>query len=151
VPGAQQTNARGISGNTIVGSYWDASGYAHGFLYNGSTYTTLNAPGATETNAIGIDGSNIVGTYTVALGYQHGYLYNGSTYTTLDVPGAVYTDALGISGSNIVGTYMDASGNWHSFLATPAAVPVPAGILLFAPGLAGLAVLRQKYIGWRKS
>ena len=41
-----ETAAYGISGNSIVGSYRDASGINCGFLYNGSTYTTLSDPSA---------------------------------------------------------------------------------------------------------
>src|SRR5216684_3594996 len=35
------TFASGVSGNNIVGYYYDATGY-HGFLYDGTSYTTLN-------------------------------------------------------------------------------------------------------------
>ena len=43
-PGAviRGTAATGVSGNNIVGDYY--SGGWHGFLYDGSTYTALNAP-----------------------------------------------------------------------------------------------------------
>src|SRR5216110_212431 len=40
------TAAYGISGNNIVGFYTDSSAVNHGFLYNGSTYTTLDNPNA---------------------------------------------------------------------------------------------------------
>ena len=97
----------GISGGNIVGWYVDANGYAHGFLYNGSTYTTLDDPhGVGSTYAQGIDGSNIVGWYVDSNGHTHGFLYNGSIYTTLDDPNGVgSTYAQGISGGNIVGYY----------------------------------------------
>src|ERR1017187_10123244 len=42
-----------ISGNNIVGYYWNGSTW-QGFLYNGSPYTTLSVPGATNTYAYGI-------------------------------------------------------------------------------------------------
>src|SRR5215469_4223673 len=76
----------GIDGGNIVGYYTDGTG-DHGFLYNGSTYTTLDDPLATKgfTHAYGISGNNIVGSYIDATGF-HGFLYNGSSYTTLDNP-----------------------------------------------------------------
>jgi len=105
----------GISGDNIVGSYSDSSNKLHGFLYNGSTWTTIDDPlvGNGEyqgTTPNGISGNNIVGGYADSSNVSHGFLYNGSTYTTLDDPLGV-TLAYGISGNNIVGT----SGS-HGFL-----------------------------------
>jgi hypothetical protein len=62
-PGAEDTEACGISRNDIVGDYNNSSGDEYGFLYNGSTYTTLSIPGATGTSAQGISGTSIVGYY----------------------------------------------------------------------------------------
>ena len=82
-----ELTAIGISGNNIVGTYVDSSGNNNGFLYNGSTYTTLNDPlGVYGTFVDGIDGNNIVGSYTDSTGNNNGFLYNGSTYTTLNDP-----------------------------------------------------------------
>ena len=90
------------------------SGVMHAFVYNGTSYTTLNIPGASSTYAARISGSNIVGAYNDASG-THGFVYNGTSYTTLDVPGALGTAAYSISGSNIVGYYWDAS-SYHGFV-----------------------------------
>ena len=119
------TRAYGISGNNIVGAYLDSSGQQNGFLYDGTTYATLDAPlGTNGTYAQGISGSCIVGYYEDSSDLDHGFLYNGSTstYTTLDDPlaspdGKVNgTRAYGISGSNIVGAYLDSSGQQNGFL-----------------------------------
>ena len=103
-----------------VAYYTDSSGNTHGFLYNGSTWTTLDDPNAAYgTSAQGIFGTNIVGYYTDSSGDTHGFLYNCSTWTTLNDPNAdaLYgTSAQGISGTNIVGYYTDSSGNAHGFL-----------------------------------
>ena len=72
VPGADATAAHAIDGNNIVGRYADASGW-HGFLYDGTGYTTLDVPGATHTHAHGIDGSNIVGEYYDGTNW-HGFM-----------------------------------------------------------------------------
>jgi len=118
--GPRGTDAFGISGNNIVGTYSDSSGKGHGFLYNGSTYTTLNdslGVGFAGTQPLGISGNNIVGYYSDSLNKGHGFLYNGSTYTTLDDPlGSGGTAPNGISGKNIVGAYSDSSGKSHGFL-----------------------------------
>jgi hypothetical protein len=46
-PGAWVTEAFGISGNSIVGVYWDNSfDIGKGFLYNGASWTALNHPWA---------------------------------------------------------------------------------------------------------
>ena len=63
--------ATGISGGNIVGFYGDDSSSISipNFLYNGSTYTTLDDPLATDgTYVSGIDGNTIVGTYCDELG-----------------------------------------------------------------------------------
>ncbi len=108
------TSAQGIDGNNIVGYYSDSSGRNHGFLYNGSTYMTLDDPFANTipgqgTEAYGISGNNIVGQYWDSSGrMSHGFLYNISTsaYTTFDHPlGVLGNCACGISGSNVVGYY----------------------------------------------
>jgi probable HAF family extracellular repeat protein len=115
------TQAYGISFNSIVGYYGDLSGSTainKGFLYNGSTYTTLSDPlGANGTFAQGISGINIVGYYVDNSGMNHGFVYDGSTYITIDDPlaGRRGTVATGIDGTNIVGYYYDSSGFPHGF------------------------------------
>jgi len=131
--------AYGISGNNTVGLYyWNApvngvNGYS-GFLYNGSTYTTLADPLGTKTYAYGISGNNIVGLYMDSSFNHYGFLYNigAGTYTTLADPLGVYgTVAQGISGNNIVGTYFDSTGMAHGFLyngSTYTTVDDPLGV-----------------------
>jgi PEP-CTERM motif len=68
VPGASVTEAVGISGNNIVGNYYNGSWQS--FLYNGNGYTTLSVPGASQTFAEGISGNNIVGYDATASGQQ---------------------------------------------------------------------------------
>jgi hypothetical protein len=54
----------GVSGNNVAGYYLTGE-RAHGFLYNGSAYTTIDFPNfeATGTYVEGISGNNVVGFY----------------------------------------------------------------------------------------
>ncbi|MGO9114454.1 MAG: PEP-CTERM sorting domain-containing protein [Thermoguttaceae bacterium] len=120
----------GISGNIIVGQYYDSSDFSHGFVYNLSTsaFTTLDDPlaanGSNGTFANGISGNNIVGHYCGSSVNSNGFIYNLSTsaYTTLDDPNAPHTPSLGgtaadaISGNNVVGVYYDSADHSHGFL-----------------------------------
>src|SRR3989344_5571828 len=114
------TIAEGISDNNIVGYFADSSGRSHGYLYDGTTWTTLDAPGANPTfgtDAEGISGGNIVGSYADSVTISpRGFLYDGTTWTTLDAPGATNTYAADISGNNIVGSYIKNNLERHGFL-----------------------------------
>ena len=107
--------------HTVAGYYYDASNKSRGFLYNGTTYTTLDGPSATQTYIWGIDGTNVVGMYTDGTG-NHGFIYNGSVFTTVDNPAGDpgSTVVTGISGDTLVGTYWDPTASQKAgFMATP--------------------------------
>jgi probable HAF family extracellular repeat protein len=110
-------NARG----QIVGYYNDSTGFFHGFVYSGGTFTTLDNPlGVGGTSLTGInDAGEIVGLYGDDIG-THGFLYSGGTFTTIDYPTSPgNTRVYDISNSGqIVGYYGD-SHTIHGFLATP--------------------------------
>jgi hypothetical protein len=142
VPGATGTYTLGVSGGNISGYYTDAAGY-HGFIYSigTGTFSFFGVPSAPNyTFAEGMSGNTVAGGYYDSIFNMHGFVYNGSTFTTVDVPGSAGTLIYGIDGSNIVGFYNDSLGGTHGFLGTP--VPIPSALLLFAPGLAGLASFR---------
>jgi probable HAF family extracellular repeat protein len=107
------TFAGGINGDgQIVGSYVDVNG-AHGFLYSGGSYITLDDPsGQTLVYGINISGQ-IVGEYRDGSGYSHAFLYSSGSYTTLPAPSAstFNTRAYAINDQGqIVGQHDDASG-----------------------------------------
>ena len=107
-PGATWTNAQGVSGNNIVGTYGTGGVINHGFLYDGTNWTAINYPGAISTNVHAVDGQNIVGDYKDSSDHSHGFLYDGANWITIDPPGATanyYKGLRGISGGNIVGWY----------------------------------------------
>ena len=117
----------GIDGSNIVGFYEEA----HGFLYDGTTWTVLDMPGANWTYIHGIDGSNIVGQYLDEHRGGHGFLYNGTSWLTLDMPGATLTRIWDIDGNKLVGDYEDATG-YHGFVYE---IPEPATLLLLGFGI----------------
>jgi len=119
-----------ISGNTIVGTYIDASNKGHGFVFDGTTYTTLNDPFG-GISARGISGNKIVGAYLNTKNRTHGFIYNGTTYTTLDdplFPAAGITALHGIDGSNIVGNTQTGTTFAAAFLYDGATFNHPFGI-----------------------
>ena len=85
--GVGGTDAYGISGNNIVGTYYYSGDMMSGFLYNGSTWTTLDDPLAVYgTDADGISGNNIVGTYFVSSG-DSGFITSVPEPSTLALTG----------------------------------------------------------------
>lgn len=128
-PGATLTGVIDIN-NTgkIVGLYKDASGGPppwsglptsgwHGFLHDGTTYTSIDYPGALWTIANGINNAGIiVGVYMDSNGNGHGFLYDGTSYSTFDRPGFSWSGIFDINNvGNIVGWTSDASGQ-HGYL-----------------------------------
>ena len=114
-PGARVTNVAGINNsNTIVGSYYDAHDFVHGFVYRAGKYTAINFPGATITEALGVnDYGDIVGMYQLPGDLNfHGFLRHGNEYASIDDPKAtIGTIAFGINKSGtIVGSYDNAHG-----------------------------------------
>jgi hypothetical protein len=107
------SGAFGISGNKIVGQYLDSSLNFHGYVYDGTSFTTLDDPNIAVGDewCVGIDGDNIIGID----GLGHSYVYDGSTFKSIAVPNAGSTSASAISGNLIVGSY-EQSGHEHGFI-----------------------------------
>ena len=125
--GTNSTQFEAIFNSTMVGTI-NGGSLPRGFIYNGSSFTTLDHPlGVNGTMAHGIYASNIVGEYTDASSVTRGYLYNGSTYTTLEVPLSTQTSANGIWGDTVVGTYTDTAGNAHGYITS---IPEPGTLAL---------------------
>jgi probable HAF family extracellular repeat protein len=122
VPGSLSTQASGINSlGQVVGTY-DGPGYypCHGFLLNGSTYTTIDYPsvGGGDTMVGGInDKGDIVYVYISYMIYC-GLVLSGGRYTTFSFSDSFETYVTGINQSGqIVGYYADnTAGNDHGFL-----------------------------------
>jgi hypothetical protein len=85
-PGSSSTRPHAIDGEKIVGEYHVASGSPHGFIYDGTTYTSFDNPlSANGTQPGGISGGNIIGFYQDSAGKDHGFLYDGASFITLDL------------------------------------------------------------------
>ena len=145
VPGARSTDAYGIdNAGDVVGTYTDASGTRHGFLYSSrGVFTSVDVPGSTDTFLYGINNSGvIVGSYIGAFSAAHGLLYNGGVFTTLDAPGG----DTAVVAINDIGQLVVRQGvTSASLLAT--LVPEPAAFALFGAGLCGLLCVRRFSFG----
>jgi hypothetical protein len=86
-PGATYTRIYGIDGSNLVGSSTLNGEYLNSFLYDGTTWLTLDVPGSPT----GIYGNIIVGSYTTTIHYDngaigvfsHGYVYTVPEPATL--------------------------------------------------------------------
>ena len=110
------TGITGISGTTLVGYYSDGSRLAHGFIYDGVTWRTVDHPSGSNTTLGGISGTNITGSYSDQNTNAQAFIYNGTDFIALKFPGALKTTAAGISGSSIVGEYSTDGTSNHGFL-----------------------------------
>jgi uncharacterized membrane protein len=119
--------------HTMVGTYVDASGFAHGFERSSAgTFTSITDSAASDTvsRAINAEG-DIVGSYANAADLtgekvvgSHGFLLSAGDlidFIAIDFP------ATGVQGTQVrsinprgdmVGAYVDSSGADHGFIAT---------------------------------
>jgi probable HAF family extracellular repeat protein len=123
--GSTDTEPQAVSanGNYVTGYYYAPSSQGQiGFLYNGTTTTTLSVPNASITFPTGVnDSGTVVGSDTDAQGNTTGFVYSGGTFTNLNVPGSPETNPIAINDSGeIVGYDYDASGDTFGFIYNPA-------------------------------
>jgi probable HAF family extracellular repeat protein len=125
VPRSQVTGPLKINDHgQVVGSYLDAKGSVHGFLWDDGEYETIDVSGAAATLVLGINNrGQMVGSYIDAEGGYHGFLRDrGGRVTTLpEAPGADPTmggtqpAAINDRG-RIVGLAYDARGGSRGFM-----------------------------------
>jgi hypothetical protein len=114
----------------IVGTSTDGSNVYHGFVYNGSSFKTIDAPGAGTgafqgTQVLGINpgGTWLVGDYSDSGNVGHGFIYQmaTSTFAVIDEPSAATGAYQGTAlwsindGGASVGQYVDGSNVLHGF------------------------------------
>ena len=99
------------SGQIVGYSSGDLSiSYGRSWLYNGSSYTTLQVPNEPSAYVMGINNNGeVLGTYYDATGY-HFYIYNAGNYSTFNGPNGNIDTAAHINDSGIIaGTYSNGS------------------------------------------
>jgi hypothetical protein len=110
---APQSSATWLYGRSGVGvnagSYQASAypGHIHGFLLQGSTFTTVNHPNAANTWLFGVNllGAS-VGSFSASTSVVKGFRLVNGTYTTIAHPNALTTYAMAINdGGEIVGSY----------------------------------------------
>ena len=80
----QSVNDAGL----VVGYYVDSNGVNHGFVYDGTDFTTIDPPGSTDTLLFGINNAGIItGRFFDAAGVRHGFLDDNGVFTIIDFPG----------------------------------------------------------------
>jgi hypothetical protein len=117
------TVAYGVSGNKVVGGYYDTNGIVHGFVFDGSTYKTLDDPSANKTTifqgtlALGFSGNKIFGQYNNPGGFG-AFFYDGTSFSDFTHPAAGFgrTHVTGAFGNEIVGYYSPDGITDHGFL-----------------------------------
>jgi probable HAF family extracellular repeat protein len=116
-PGAPETYATGVNtAGAVVGTYFDGSGTAHGFLYVSGQYTAIDIPGAAGTWITGINDSNgIVGYLSNPIGDISAFMVStgGSTGRKLSlfsVTTSRDTAALGLDSAGEAVGYSVSSG-----------------------------------------
>jgi hypothetical protein len=163
--GATSVTAFGIGNSgTVVGAWYDASGFQRGFTYSGGQYTSFSLQVASVEVQTAIRGISLDGRYTAGTTVNASSLYSGFTTDTgtdvtrpfvndpagglgfITMPGpAGYAAGLNNRGS-VVGFRLDSNDGFHGWLATPVPVPVPvpepAAVWLMCAGV-GLIALRR--------
>ena len=129
--GTDGTFPQGINNDEqIVGYYIDNLGVSHGYLYDGSSFKTIDAPSSAAFGGTNLNGINqqdqIAGWYSDGTSF-HSFVYDHGTFTAIDDPSAgnnssgtnryegTYAKSINNKGE-VVGYYIDAAGVWHGFL-----------------------------------
>jgi uncharacterized membrane protein len=135
-PGAQFTQAFGINNaGLIVGTEFSFSSSHLGFLYDGTTFSTITK-GSDYVSALGVNNlGSVVGGLTENT-VNYGFLRSGGRYTRIAYPGAIATTALAINDSGtIVGAegfnqscFVYRNGKFQTFSISPAKDTICTGI-----------------------
>jgi probable HAF family extracellular repeat protein len=103
----------------IAGSYTDASGSYHGYLYNHGKITDIEFPGGFNTQAFGVnDLRQVIGVFTDSAKAPHAFLLRRGVYKQIDLPNGIQTVPFSINDSTeIVGQFVNvAKTTGHGYL-----------------------------------
>ena len=124
-PGSEiETFPHAINDSGQVAGFYTNSTVPFGFVYNGSTYTSIDYTSGYATFAYGINNSGVVVGYSSLNGYpiyEVGFLWQAGQFTI--IISDAFPQPYGINNKGqIVGNYYP-SGEFHGFLATPTSNP----------------------------
>ena len=159
-PGAIYTDAHGINNSGhVVGTYQDAQGGLHGYLFDGVTYTTVDFPGSQLNFVFGIgNAGQILGTYSdVVQGNWTAWIRDAEgNFRTIKYPPDRSTDVRAINaGGKIVGSWDTGGPNpepAHGFLLDGeqfSLMDYPSGVLSVANGINDANVISGSYFDSR--
>jgi hypothetical protein len=120
VLGATGTVATCINGKGLIGGYYLVGSVEHGFLYNGSTYTTVDNPNYANNEVTGINNNGwVAGIGIDSLGLGHSWIeYRGNFYTVADPASTGATLVGGINNhDHVVGTILLGTTTTAAFIA----------------------------------
>lgn len=118
-PDAVSTEGSGINNfGTVVGTFFDEGGLAHGFIWRFGHSTVYDYPGAVRTRLNGLnDRGQIAGQWSDADRHQHGFVIDGSHLRAIEFPGATDSRATAINDrGQVIGFYNGDDGVWHGFI-----------------------------------
>ena len=142
-PGSISTTPDFISPQgVIVGGFNDASNVSHGFILNGSTFTTIDNPfGQPGTVLTGLNPSGEMSGFSCAVascanGTFHSFTVSKKgVFASFDPPGAISSTASTVNPSGaVVGAYTDSGGVTHGYLldhGTYTTIDFPGAIFTF--------------------
>lgn len=116
VPGALYTNANGVNNAGLVCGNYFPGDTEHGFLFDGSTYTTFDIPGAIYTHVTGVnDAGDFVGFAQVDSVSTTAFMSVAGVVTSFVIPGQneVYPQTINNLGQ--IAGYYGGSGVEHGF------------------------------------
>ena len=123
VPGSSGwTEVFGVNNKgDIVGDYQTSvsvpgatSYFYHGFIYDGTTYTTVDVPGAQATTLYGINDGGVATGNTGPFGAS--FTFDGALHY-LSFAGSLFTESFGINNAgDVTGFYRDPGPGFHGFV-----------------------------------
>ena len=121
---AIETSPHSINDNGLVAGYYTNSTVPFGFIYNGSTFTSIDYTSGYATFVYGINNAGVVVGYSSLNSYpiyEVGFLWQAGQFTIINSD--AFPQPYGINNNGqIVGNYYP-SNEFHGFLATPISSP----------------------------